>query len=1174
MRIPSRLRLATSQADTAVNRVPQQAAAGELIDRLSPHANGVAKIATPLIVLLAFLALLAPPAAATPPAPAWAITSQYSDLAPGDSSGGGGYFITATNTGAAPTDGSPVTLTDTLPAALTAHPVEPSGGEFASEPFSCSAGPPPTCTDSIRPVPPGRTIYMWVPVDVAASPPASVTDLITVSGGGVATTSAISQTPISATPSAFGIQSFDGATSGTDGSAVTQAGSHPYELRNSFTLNSHFSEELFALVPHEDPKDLTVNLPAGLVVNPNATPVRCTESQLENGGCPDASVVGTITVVTGTLFGGTPPAPDIQPSPIYNMVPPPGAPAALGFNAVGLGIFEHVLGGVRTGGDYGLSANIKELPQRAIALGAVTTLWGNPSDSSHNALRGKCAFNPGELCPVPPTNTAFLTMPSACSGPLTTSITADSWQQPGNFVTSSFESHDSSGNPVGVGGCDRLAFTPSIRVKPEVSVADSPSGLNVDLSVPQDGLSNPNGLAEANLKRAVVTLPAGMSVNPSAADGLAACSEAQIGLHNANEPTCPDASKIGSVEATTPLLSETLKGGVYLAQQGNLQGNGSNPFGSLLAIYITAEVNGALIKLAGRVQADPVTGQLTTTFDNNPQLPFSDLKLVLFGGPRAPLATPESCGTFQTVSALSPWSAADPNNPTPAEQSISADSFQVNSGCVGGFSPSFEAGTLNPAAGASSPFSVTFSRSDQDQDLNAITVKTPPGLLGKVAAVPLCGEPQAAQGTCSPASQIGHVAVAVGAGSDPVFLPQAGKALDPVYLTGPYKGAPFGLSVVVPAEAGPFNLGTVVVRATINVDPHTAQITITSDPLPTILQGIPVKVRAVKVIVDRLGFTFNPTSCDPMTVDGTITSAHGASIGVSSHFQAVDCANLPFKPSFSVSTQGQTSKASGASLVVKVAQNPGEANIHKVNLQLPLALPSRLTTLQKACTASQFESNPAGCPEGSFVGTATAHTPLLAVPLTGPAILVSHGGAAFPDVVFVLQGEGIRIDLVGNTDIKKGITFSRFETVPDAPISSFETSLPEGPHSVLAAYGSLCSQKLVMPTTITGQNGAQVAQSTNIAATGCGKPSIKITKAKIKGNTVLVTVTTTQQGTVTVSGNGLKTIKKTLAAGAHQLKVSLTKNGRTARKHHRKTKVKASVKNSNGSSSKTMTLKL
>jgi hypothetical protein len=1133
-----------------------------------------------LAISLLVLAFAHESASAAPASAAWAVTSQWSDFAPGDNLGGAGagYFITATNTGAAPTDGSPVTLTDNLPAGLTVDTVDypggPVGGDDKGSFLSCSTGPSPaTCTDSIGSVPPGFTIYMWVPVDVVAAPPAGVTNQVSVGGGGLATVSASSQTPISATPSGFGVQSMDAAMTGPGGAAVSQAGSHPYQVRVSFAMNMHADPNVSVNVPNADPKDLTVNLPAGLVVNPNATP-RCTEVQFEGGSCPDATAVGTVTVITGTLSA---PNPSAQTSPIYNLVPPPGAPAALGFDAVGLGIFEHILGRVRTGGDYGLSATIPDLPQRGIVLGAITTLWGNPSDPSHDQARGGCIFRGfGTSCPVPPTGTAFLTMPSACSGPLTTTISADSWQSPGAFVNAGSQTHDPYGNPVGVSGCSTLDFTPSISVQPDTSVADSPSGLSVDLKIPQN--TDLNTLAEASLKDAVVTLPAGMAVNPSAANGLQACpllkgeegkkGEQGINLESSEPANCPDVSKLGSAEVDTPLLDHPLPGSVYLAKQGD------NPFNSLLAIYLAINdpATGVVVKLAGHVEADPNTGQLTTTFANNPQLPFSDLKLHFFGGLRAPFITPPSCGTFQTQTSLTPWSGTPAVTPS--------DTFSINTGCGGGFAPSFTAGTTNNQAGGNTPFSVTFSRQDGEQRLGGITVHTPPGLLGKIAGVPRCGEAQANTGTCPPASQIGTTTAGAGAGPDQFYVPEAGQPPNPVYLTGPYKGAPFGLSIVTHALAGPFDLGNVIVRAAINLDPHTAQITVTSDPLPTILQGIPLDLRTVNVTVDRPGFMFNPTNCAPLSVTGTIASTNGASAGVSSPFEAANCANLPFKPSFTVSTQGKTSKANGASLVVKVAQKPGEANIHKVNLQLPLALPSRLTTLQKACTASQFESNPAGCPEGSFVGTATAHTPLLAVPLTGPAILVSHGGAAFPDVVFVLQGEGIRIDLVGNTDIKKGVTFSRFETVPDAPISSFETRLPEGPHSILgtnipaSANHSLCGQKLVMPTTIVGQNGAQVTQSTNIAVTGCGKPSIKITKAKIEGNTVLVTVTTTQQGTVTVSGNGLKTIKKTLGAGAHQLKVSLTKNGRTARKHHKKIKVKASVKNSNGSSSKTITLKL
>ena len=355
--------------------------------------------------------------------------------------------------------------------------------------------------------------------------------------------------------------------------------------------------------------------------------------------------------------------------------------------------------------------------------------------------------------------------------------------------------------------------------------------------------------------------------------------------------------------------------------------------------------------------------------------------------------------------------------------------------------------------------------------------------------MPLCGEAQANAGTCGPESEIGTVSVAAGAGPQP-FWTTDGHA----FLTGSYDGQPFGLSIVVPAVAGPFNLGPegkpIVVRSAISVNPVTAAVTITTEPFPRILQGVPLQIRTVDVDVDRPDFTLNPTSCEPMSITGTLQGTQGASVALSAPYQATGCSNLPFKPSFTVTTQGTASKANGASLTVDVAQKPGEADIHKVDVQLPLQLPSRLTTLQQACTEQQFAANPAACPTGSFVGYATAHTPVLSNPLAGPAILVSHGGAAFPDLVVFLQGEGVTIDLTGHTDIKKGITYSKFETVPDAPISSFELKLPEGPHSILGAYVpvnknyNLCGTALVMPTTIEGQNGAVVKQSTKIAVTG------------------------------------------------------------------------------------------
>jgi hypothetical protein len=714
-------------------------------------------------------------------------------------------------------------------------------------------------------------------------------------------------------------------------------------------------------------------------------------------------------------------------------------------------------------------------------------------------------------------------MPTSCPGTqLEWSASADSWQEPGVS-----ESSPVSLSPA-VTECSSLYFSPTIEVQPETAASDSPTGLHVDLHVPQsEDLAT---RAEANLKDAVVTLPEGMVVNPSSADGLQGCSSAQVDLHGEGPARCPDASKIGSVEVTTPVLERPLLGSVYVASQGD------NPFGSLLAIYVVVEGQGVIIKLAGHVELDPTTGRLQTTFEENPQLPFEDFKLDFYGGPRAPLTTPPTCGVYTTDTVLTPWSGTPPRHLTgePMNSFTVAVGPSASGPCASTRSgepdrPGFVAGTISRVAGSYSPFVLKLERQDGSQIFESLKVTLPPGLLGKLAGISLCpqaqieaaernpGRVEQAAASCPASSEVGTVSVGAGSGA-PFYA--GGHA----YLAGPYKGAPFSLAIVTPAVAGPFDLGTVVVRAALYIDPHTAQVTVKSDPLPTILQGIPLDIHSITVDMDRPRFTLNPTSCDPMSI-GADAVTQSSEAPLSSVFQASGCADLPFKPSLTASTAGRTSKANGASFVVKVTQKSGEANIHKVNLTLPLALPARLTTLQKACTEAQFNTNPAGCPEGSHIGTAIARTPLLSTPLTGPAYLVSHGGAAFPDVEFVLQGEGVEVILDGNTDIKKGITYSRFETVPDAPISSFETVLPQGPHSALAANTNLCATKtvtvkkrvtihrhghavhvlrktkrqvpitvLTMPTAITAQDGAQITQNTKIAVTGCPrakKPSPK-----------------------------------------------------------------------------------
>ena len=612
------------------------------------------------------------------------------------------------------------------------------------------------------------------------------------------------------------------------------------------------------------------------------------------------------------------------------------------------------------------------------------------------------------------------------------------------------------------------------------------------IHVPQELLLNPGGLAEADVKDTRVTLPAGVTLNPAAADGLQSCGEAQIALPADVVPSCPEASKVATVEIKSPLLANPLTGAAYLAAQN------ANPFGSLVALYLVAEdpVSGTLVKVAGEVKPDPVTGQLVSTFDNTPQLPFEDLKLHFFGGDRAPLATPASCGSYTTSASISPWSGNAPAQ--------SSSTFDVTSGVNGGpcasplpFSPELTAGSTNIQTGAFTPFEMTMSRQDGNQDLEAVQLHMPPGLLGTLSSVKLCDEADANAGTCGPESQIGETTVSVGLGGDP-YTVRGGR----VYITGPYEGAPYGLSIVNPAKAGPFDLGQVVVRAKIEVDQLTAALTVTTDSsgpyaIPRILDGIPLQIKHINVTINRPSFTFNPTDCQPMQVGGALTSSQGASSSLHVPFQVTNCATLGFKPRFTASTSGRTSRAKGASLHVRLtypkAPFGSQANVAKVKVDLPRQLPSRLSTLQKACTAKVFEANPAACPAASKVGEAKARTPVIPEELHGPAYFVSYGGAKFPELVIVLSGYGVTVQLHGETFIneKTNITSSTFRRVPDVPIGSFELTLPRGTNSALAATANLCTTTLRMPTAFTAQNGMVVKQSTSIAVTGCRKHKAK-----------------------------------------------------------------------------------
>jgi hypothetical protein len=1143
-----------------------------------------------LLAAAGLSACVTPPALAAGSAgPArWAVTSTSGPAYFKPASTNDVFIVTATNVGGEPVSG-PVTIRDTLPTgvkAIQAPNGSPAGGNggdaFTRTALKCPESTPPsmfTCTYPTEPgrqVAPGDTLTFTVPVEVTtATPGEELQNEATVSGGGAASASTSEsvglspKTRISSDQVPFGVASLLATPS------ITQAGAHP-NFTTSFTLNLSQAHRSAG-----SPRDLGVDLPAGLTGDPRAVPT-CNIDYVRRTLCPRDTAVGVATVATGgageDLFT------EHQVLLVYNITPYPNEPAAFAFS---------ILGGTATArldtsvipkpgsatGDYAVHVSVPDINQSEPIVSSSVTLWGVPAnfngpgpDVTNETIEreGKHEVvtfgGANEAAPA----TAFLRNPTSCARPAPVGLEVDDWSEPGVFRSAE------SQFPTPV-ACELLSplFTPALQVSPDTSQAGAPAGYAVNVEVPQS--ESEQTLATPDLRNATVTLPAGTVASPSAANGLEACSDSQFDRSSIEPASCPSRSQIGTLRIKTPLLERELTGQVYLGQPecAPCEASDGQPaaHGRLLRLFLQAQyetepgepTTGVRIKLAGRTHVNERTGQLTSVFEENPQQPFERLTIQLDGGPTAPLANPPTCGTATTTSQLVPWSST-PSAPFTAEPS---SSFEVGGCTVAQFAPSFSAGmSASARAGAFSPLSVTFARSDQDQDLGGITVRTPPGLVGMVSHVTQCPEAQANAGACSQASEIGTVTVAAGPGPDPFWI-TGGKA----YLTGPYKGAPFGLSIVVPAVAGPFNLGEEIVRAAIYIDPHTSGLTIVSDPLPTKKDGIPFQVKTVNVNVNRPQFTFNATSCDAMAIGATISSTQGVSAGVSSPYQAVNCANLPFKPSFTVSTQARTSKANGASLDVKVAERPGEANIHKVDTQLPIALPSRLTTLQKACGEAQFNANPAGCPPGSVVGIATAHTPVLNVPLTGPAFLVSHGGAAFPDLDVVLQGEGIKIELVGNTDIKKGITFSRFETVPDAPISTFELKLPEGPHSALAAFGNLCEQNLTMPTTIVGQNGAQVKQSTKISVTGC-PPTVKVKKARVSGNTLLVTVTTTQKGTVTVGGTGLKTTKMALGAGTQVIKVPMTRVGKAARQRHKKTKIKVSAKNTQGSTSTTTSIRL
>jgi hypothetical protein len=1004
---------------------------------------------------------------------------------------------------------------------------------------------------------------------------------------------------VTAAPSAaradFGIKSFSVSALEENGTVDTRAGSRPYSFDVDLEMNLDEEGK-----PGGAIRSVIAELPPGLIGNPLATP-RCTGAQFEGeiSFCPGNTQVGVARI---SVVG----ADEVFVAPVFNLVPPLGVPAALGLNLVSnLSIQEASL---RTGSDYGANVSDVTLPTNLEIQSVTQEIWGVPHDDRHNPER-QCV-NPitGQFftgCDVETTPAPFLALPTSCSGPLEYTIKVESLLEPGIAHEASAVSRDEYGNPVGLDSCSKPPFKPTFAAQPETNTADSPSGLQVDLHLPQnDGVTQeeleprdevqqlqvdaesgsftlrfkdqstgaipfnasaaevqsalealeaigagnvlvsggspylitftnalgdedvplikvlfsgegeaevslvkhgrPEGLlktepmiATANLKDTVVALPVGLAVNPSSADGLGACSAAQIDLHGPGPAHCPENSKLGAVEVHTPLLDHSVKGAVYLAKQGE------NPFGSLIAIYVAVEdpISGVVVKLAGKVELNPVTGQLITRLKESPQLPFEDFELDFTGGPRAALTTPPVCGTYTTTTDLTPWTSPEGADVFPSSP-FSITASPGGGGCVGTEAalpnnPQFKAGSATVQGGAFSPFVLKLSRANGSQRFGALNVTLPPGLSAKLAGVTECSEAQIAaaqarsnpgQGaleqaspSCPATSEVGTVTVGAGSGS-PLYV--QGRA----YLAGPYKGAPLSMAIITPAVAGPFDLGAVVVRSALYVDETTAQVTVKSDPLPTILQGVPLDVRSVAVKVDRPEFSLNPTSCEEMAVSGEAIATTGQVAPLKDRFKVLGCRKLDFSPKLSLQMKGATRRSGHPAFKAVLTQPKDQANIARTTVILPPTTFIDQNHIANPCTRVQFNEH--DCPPGSVLGKARAITPLLGEPLEGRLYFRSNGGERdLPDVVADLHGK-IHVVLVGFVDSvhKKGSESSRVRTtfarIPDAPVSKAVFELKGGKKGLLVNSANICKVPNIATVKMKGQNGKLQASNQRIG-TSC-----------------------------------------------------------------------------------------
>lgn len=850
----------------------------------------------------------------------------------------------------------------------------------------------------------------------------------------------------------FGIEAAEASNSST------AAGMHP-DFRTLLSLNHFVNKKTNKPEASARAENVTGSLPPGLVGDPDAFP-RCSTGQLIAFNCPTDSQVGIARVLVLDFGKFT--------EPIYNMqVPHPGKEIArLGFIGYEYPVFIDVH--ARTASDYGVTAAVEDSPGLAPLLEAETILWGNPPDHSHDEERltpvEALTCNTSTACEAPGGRrestlppTAFMSNPSACqSGEVGFAVT--SYQLPGQVFSK-------SAPMAPITNCNGLPFAPTFEATPTNRRAGAPTGLKTTLKLPQS--TDPEVPATATMREARVTLPQGMGINPSAADGLAACSEAQVGFHEEVDAACPDASKLGTATITSPDLPEPIEGALYQ--------RAPEP-GHQFRLWLVSDALGLHIKLPGEIKTDPNTGQLTAVFSDLPQVPVEEIDFDVWGGARAPLVNPESCGTYSTTYTFTPHSN---------DASVSGQSqMTIDEGCNLGFSPKLHAGVTNPVAGAYSPFVFDLAREEGEQGLRGFELTLPEGELAKLKGVSRCPAAQAASGDCPAASKIGSVTVAAGAGPDPLWLPQPGKAPTAIYLAGPYEGAPFSIVTAVPAQAGPFDLGTVAVRSALEIDPESARATVKADPLPRFVEGVPVIYRRLHAVIDRPEFSLNPTDCGELAVSSRVTSIQGSVAEPANRFQVDGCKALGFKPKLSFKLRGGTERGDFPALTATLKARPGDANIGRVSVNLPSSEFLAQSHIGTICTRVRFAAH--DCPARSVYGHAKAWTPLLDKPLEGPVYLRANGGEReLPDLVVALGGE-LEVDLVGYIDSHRLGIRTTFAMVPDAPVSRFVLKMKGGAKSLLENHVDLCRHRHRVAVAMRAQNGrALVAKP--VLASPCEK---------------------------------------------------------------------------------------